>query len=146
MKLISIDEYRTLKYDYIKVRVIICRIIIIFLAIILLILYFFKFDITYKNKYLVVEYSNALLLSTNVLDNDLNKITENKYMYINNKRYKYDVVGMEDMVNKDVMLNYKVVYLRVDTKLILNNIIDSSIIYDRKNCFKIIFDYIFMGE
>ena len=142
---ISIKEYKTFSYDFIKIKVITAKLIFIFLIILCIILIKLKFNIIYSNKYIVIKDNNQILLSSNIKVDDLDKITNNKYIYINDKKYKYTIIKIENIIDDNLMIEYNKIYINLNNyKLkIENNIITGNIIYAKENCFKIIYNYIF---
>lgn len=147
-KQINISEYKSFKYNYIKTKIIVIKIIIVFLIITCIFLNTIKFDIIYSNKYIVIKENNEILLNTNILEKDINKVYNNKYIYIDNKKYKYKIIKIDNIIDNNIMLEYKNIYIKLDKNKykIDNSIINGQIIYDNKNCFKIIYDLIFEGE
>lgn len=147
-KFICLKEYRTICYNYIKIKVKIVWSIIIFFIILCILLAILKFDIVYPNKYIIVEYNNELFLRSNVLIDDLYKVNNNKYIYINKKKYKYKIVKIDNIVDNNLMIEYKTIYLKLYSNKynIENNIINGNIIYAKKNCFKIIYDFLFSKD
>ncbi len=147
-KYININEYKSFNYNYIKFKFIGIIIIIIFLFITFFVLMFIKFDIIYSSKYIVIKDNNNYYLNCNVTIDDLEKITNNKTIYIEDKKYKYKVVKIDNVIDDNMLLEYNVISLKLESSKfnIENNIISGYIIYDKQTLINIIFKLIFRKD
>ena len=147
-KYININEYKSFNYNYIKFKFIGIIIIIIFLFITFFVLMFIKFDIIYSSKYIVIKDNNNYYLNCNVTIDDLEKINNNKTIYIEDKKYKYKVVKIDNVIDDNMLLEYNVISLKLESSKfnIENNIISGYIIYDKQTLINIIFKLIFRKD
>lgn len=122
--------------------------IFIFLTIIcILIIFNFNFDFYYNTKATYVK--NNSMLKVSVLNNDINKITENNKLIINNKEYEYEINKITNQVIQGIdMQQYSniLIDLKLDKKYkVENNLLDIKVKYDSKKIFEIIKNFI-LGE
>jgi hypothetical protein len=126
MKTLSLFEYNELNENrfYNKVALyIIIVLIIIFISIIVLLK--IKKNVYYSNR-LFISDSNII---TNISIDDLSKITDHQYMYIDNDLVKYSIKNIE-LIN-DIVTYYRITLsLETDKK---NNIMEYKIQLQREN-------------
>lgn len=111
MKTLSIFDYNELNENsfYNKVAMyIIVVLIIIFISIIVLLK--IKKDVYYSNRLFI----SGDTIVTNIAIDDLSKITDHQYMYINKELVKYDIKNIE-------MINDLITYYRITLDIESNN-------------------------
>ena len=141
-ELVNIDDYKELKildsselYNFIVILII----VVLFL---IFIVFNFNFECYYKNNAI---YNNDEI-SLVVKVSDLKYITDNSIIVINDKNYKYKVKNIDTAITNDNGYYIQNVVINVyGFESIDNNIIEFKILYDTKNGFKIIKDFI-LGE
>ena len=145
-ELLDIKDYN-LKTIKIPTKIYSWTIILILLLIIsIFICYKFNFEYFYHNNFI---YKNNTL-SCIVYKNDLEKITKNNEIIINNKKYNYKILSISEPTINNINLEPYFEIL-IDTNLdnnlkIDNNIVKFKIRYDVKNGFEIIKNLILRGE
>lgn len=121
---INLNEYRKTKLnlnkDYYSFFFIIIASIVLFYILICI-----KVDDYYINECIVKED----LLICNVLYNDIDYITNNNYLYINDKKYKYEIYSIEEDINNQNNIYYKEINLNINLENynIDNNILEIKI-------------------
>lgn len=126
MKTLNLFEYNELNENRFYNRVaayIIIVLIIIFISIIVLLK--LKKNVYYSNR-LFISNNNII---TNIGIDDLYKITEHQYMYIDNNLVKYDIKNIE-LINEIVSYYRITLSLETDKK---NNIMEYKIQLQREN-------------
>ena len=111
MKTLSIFDYNELNENsfYNKVAMyIIVVLIIIFISIIILLK--IKKDVYYSNRLFI----SGDTIVTNIAIDDLSKIADHQYMYINKELVKYDIKNIE-------MINDLITYYRITLDIESNN-------------------------
>jgi hypothetical protein len=93
-----------------------------------------SYDLYYDSKGVIVRDDDNYYIKLAVGLDDLNKVTNNNLLFINNHPYQYQVEIISDNLYVDNMYlyNYKEVWLYSDLpkdKLILNNVVDLKIKY-----------------
>lgn len=145
---IEIKDYKNLKClipkkTYYWSKLVICIFLISIILICLL-----KFNYYYETQ--AMYYENNSMLKINVTNNDLDKITKNNKLIIDNIEYDYNIYKIKnELVNGYNIQQYNEVLidLNLNNKYkIKNNLIDIKIKYNEKKVFKIIIDFILGKE
>lgn len=109
-----------------------------FIIVILILIYKFKFY-SYQKITLIKNNSNYVTISS--ITNE-NTILDNKYIFINNKKYKYKVVSISDTYNSYNQEIVEEIILNISKLNNKSKVIDASILINDKTLFDRVFEFI----
>ena len=136
MKTVSIFDYNELNekgfYNRVALYIIIV-LIIIFISIIVLLK--IKKDVYYSNRLFISKDS----IITNISVDDLSKLTDHQYMYINKELIKYEIKNI-DLIN-DVITYYQITLNLLDNSK-NNNIMEYKIQLQKENMLNYLISFI----
>ena len=141
---IKYSNYNKLNYNK-KVN---CFLIILISLIIIICVTFcyVKYTFYYYNKSVVSILDDKFYIKMFVLESDLDKIIDNNTLVHNEKKYKYDLIYISDVIVDNNYNKFYEVYINSNINNNINNsIYDIKIKYKEEKIIKIIKDYLKKG-